>query len=438
MFTKRSNQAIFEHSFLTPFVTALLGARRVGKSTLQQHFAETHPGLRWVFLNMDKLEQREKVKFQGLKNMIEQDVLGKIGSSEKIWVAIDEAQKCPELFEQIKILYDDWKDKGALKFILTGSGFLQLHQFSAESLAGRIEIFYLREFALREAVALQHNIEIPRTSFLKLVCENQDPGQLQQVIETLAPFEGLLKKTLETELVWGGLPEIILLSSESERLNYLSNYLQTYLEKDVRAVKEISDLGLYRRLIDIIAEQTGSLRDDQKIINALKCHRETLSKYRGILEATLTYVDIYPFIGSSLKRIVKSPKGYFVNNGMISYLTGIKTLEILEKTGLIGARFENWFLKELMVFLDGTPDRSEIFYWRTSNAVEVDFIMKRSPYIYPFEVTYSTEKIRSKINHLKTFMREYPKAPFGFYLYNGEFSYDPELRIYFLPAWMID
>ena len=84
-------------------------------------------------------------------------MLLRIGENKKIWILIDEAQKCPSLFDQIKMLYDQFKDKNSIKFILTGSGYLHLHQLSAETLAGRIELFYLREFGLRETLALNDN-----------------------------------------------------------------------------------------------------------------------------------------------------------------------------------------------------------------------------------------------------------------------------------------
>src|SRR5262249_46749797 len=149
----------------------------------------------------------------------------------------------------------------------------------------------------------------------------------------------------------------------------------------------------------ISAEQTGSIRQDKEIVEALGCSRDTLKKYRGFLLATLMYKEVYPFIGRSLKRLVKSPKGYLLNNGLISYLTGIDELSILQKTGLIGHRFENWLLKELQIWLDRDPKRSEIYYWRTSGGIEVDFIVVKKPHIFPFEVTYSKQVQYKKVKN---------------------------------------
>jgi predicted AAA+ superfamily ATPase len=369
--------------------------------------------------------------------MIEESALQKLGGEKKIWVAIDEAQKCPALFDQVKLIYDKYKNQNAIKFILTGSGFLTLHQLSAESLAGRIELNHLREFGLQETAILQTGKKLPMVSLLDIICDHQKPSAILQNLDALLPFRQIFQEALETQLVWGGLPELLLLTNKNERLNYLGNYLQTYLEKDIRAITTITDLNIYQKLMEITANQTSSVRDDTRIINALGCSRDTLKKYRGFLEATLIYREIYPYINSSLKRLVKSPKGYLTNNGLISYLLGIDTLSILEKTGMIGARFENWVLNELQIWLDRDPRKHQIYFWRTSTGTEVDFIVHRPPDVFPFEVTYSNQISTKKLKNLKQFMQQEKNAQTGFYIYKGEYRYDPENNIYFLPAWVL-
>jgi uncharacterized protein len=436
MFTHRINESVIQRSIGSGFITALLGPRRVGKTTLVEHFMKLNPKQHWIFLTMDIRSDRQRVEAGELRALIEELSLQKIGDSPKLWIAIDEAQKCPALFEQIKVMYDDYKDQNVIKFVLTGSGFLSLHQLSSESLAGRIELYHIREFGLNEAAGLLNQTEIPNVSVLDIICDN--PSALtHENLDKNSPYKSILQKVLTTLLIWGGLPEVLISSSEADRLIYLRNYLQTYLEKDIRDVITIADLNLYEKLMDITAAQTGSVREDRRLLDALSCSRETLKKYRGYLEATLVYKEIYPFIGSSLKRLVKSPKGYLTNNGLISLFTGLYHPLLLEKSGQMGARFENWFLNELQIWLDRDPGRSQIYFWRTSAGVEVDFVVEKQPWIFPFEVTYSNLIQPQKVKHLEQFMQEESKAPFGFYIYNGEFKFDQERRIYFLPAWMI-
>lgn len=434
----RSNEAFIYESFERPFISALLGPRRVGKTTLIAYYMNLHAEKKWVLLNMDVLSQRNRVEAEELELMIEQMALQKIGGQKKLWVFIDEAQKCPQLFDQIKIIYDTYKGRDCIKFLLTGSAHLNLHKLTAESLAGRVELLNLREFNLREMTRLLYqDILLPTQNIFDIIFNKKDPQILKEIIDQINPFQKILHESLQQNLVWGGLPEVIEASQEPSRLKYLGDYLQTYLEKDIRAIDSIGDLNMYQNLMKICAEVTGSVRDDKKIMDALHCSRNTLLKYRDYLLATLQYIEIFPFIKSSIKRLVKSPKGYLINNGLISYLTGIHDLALLKSTSLIGHRFENWFLNEIQTWLDTQTENSQICFWRTAAGAEVDFVVTLGRQIIPFEITYASVIERKKINNLKGFMSSCPEASIGVFCYMGPLSYDQENRILYLPAWAL-
>jgi len=336
------------------------------------------------------------------------------------------------------LLYDRYIHQDAIKFILTGSGFLNLHQLVAESLAGRVELFYLREFGIREIMLLQNaDIKLPRAAMLSMLANHFSEQVLMNTAKKLRPFREKLQQALHTQIIWGGLPEVLLKTETSDRRRYLSNYLQTYLERDIRAIENIADINLYQRLMKISAEQTGSIHDDKKIIEALGCARNTLKKYRGVLQATLQYQEIFPFIGNSVKRLVKSPKGYLTNNGLISYLTELETLPVLKSSTHIGYRFENWFLNELLIWLDNETKHHEIYFWRTCSGVEVDFVVTLGQDIYAFEIIYSNAIDKKKVRQLLTFMNDEPNTRLGVYIYNGELQFDIEKNILFLPAWLV-
>jgi uncharacterized protein len=438
MYIIRENEENIFESFQSLFISALLGPRRVGKTFLVEHYVNTFPEKKWVKLNMDKRKERQRIANDELLIMIEELALQKVGGYEKIWVVIDEAQKCPELFDQIKILYDEFKGKNKIKFILTGSAHLNLHQLAAETLAGRVDLLRLREFNLREITRLLNKqISLENKTAFNLIFNSKNIESLHKLHLSIRPFQKLLSQALEQQLIWGGLPEVLEMESEKNRLKYLSNYLQTYLEKDIREVTSIGDLALYENFMKVLAEQTGSLRDDQKVINALQCSRNTIKKYEGFLLASWQYFKVEPYIGNTLKRLVKSPKGYLKNNGLISYFTGIKDLMILNQTGLIGHRFENWFLNELNSYMDSISEFHKVYFWRTHNGQEVDFVVQIGEKIVPFEVTYSTKSQPQKINNLKAFLEEESKADFAVYLYRGPLKFDEKNKILFMPAWMI-
>lgn len=437
MYLLRANESYIFQSFERNLISALLGPRRVGKTTLVDYYRQFNPDRQCAAFNMDKRSERLRIANDELKLMIEEATLSKIGD-KKIWVMIDEAQKCPELFDQIKIIYDTYKDSNKIKFILTGSARLDLHQLTAESLAGRVDLLNLREFNLREIARMQHSdVTIPKETAFNVLFNDDNTLTLETLFEQLRPFNKIFREALETHLIWGGLPEVLQEPDFSYRLKYLADYLQTYLEKDIRAIDSISDIHLYHNLMKICAEQTGSLRDDKKIIEALGCSRNTLQKYRTYLQATLQYSDIYPYINSTAKRLVKSPKGYMSNNGLVSYLTNIHNLSILKMTGLLGHRFENWFLHELCTWQDTLAEQHHIYYWRAASGVEVDFIASCGMQVIPFEITYSTQADNRKINHLISFMKSEPKAKIGVYIYNGSFVKDKKNNIVFLPFWMV-
>jgi uncharacterized protein len=436
-YTTRTQENRLFQAFTSPMITGILGPRRVGKSTLIEHYCAQHPTITHVQFNMDKMLERERIQAGFLEDMILTAVQRHFVPNHRIWVTIDEAQKCPELFEQVKLLYDRYKDQDVIKFILTGSALLELHRLSAESLAGRINLYYLSSFNLKETVHLKHNITLPSTCFDLIQSNEFNEEQWHAYYHSIRPYTSCLKESLNELLIWGGLPEVLVMPNDLERLDYLGNYLQTYLEKDVRAIESITDLPLYRHLMDIIAEQSGSVRDDTRMLQALGCHRDTLSKYRGYLAATLMYQDISPYINSTLKRLVKSPKGYLINNGLISYLSGLHDLTVLTQTGQIGHRLETWFLNELQVWMQQTPGRQSIHYWRTSAGAEVDFVVKKPPYVLPFEVTFSSHIEPKKVNNLLRFLAYEPKATRGYYIYMGDFQWDAVKRIAFIPAWSV-
>jgi len=434
-YISRSQEKRIFQAFSSQMITGILGPRRVGKSTLIAHYFNLYPDMTVVHFNMDKMQDREQIKAGRLEDMILNTIQRHIVPNQRIWVTIDEAQKCPEIFEQIKVLYDHYKDQNAIKFILTGSALLELHRLSAESLAGRIQLYYLSAFNLFETARLTQQTGL-ENSFFDMVEQNtSDQSMWQTYQQQLRPHTTQLKESLDTLLLWGGLPETLAINQENDRLDYLGNYLQTYLEKDVRAIESITDLTLYRHLMDILAAQTGSVRDDSKITQALTCHRDTLHKYRGYLQATLMYQELHPYINSTLKRLIKSPKGYFINNGLISYLTGLHHYPTLVNTGQMGHRLENWFFNELQVWLNRHPGRHSIHYWRTSSGVEVDFIVNKPPVVYPFEITFSKQIEHKKIKNLLKFREYEPKANIGYYIYRGDFHWDSENNIICLPAW---
>lgn len=437
MYAERLIEPSLQVALQSPFVTLLLGPRRTGKSTLIAHYLQTHPTQAYLHMTMDDWHLRKVMDDQRLTAYIEEQLGKRLAAlTDRHLIVIDEAQKCPALFEQIKILYDQCKETGRLKFVLTGSGSLSLHQRAAESLAGRVMVYALHGFALREAMHLRSAILPEGHPFLAML-QGTPAAELDATVLALQPSRVLLEAVLSEQLVWGGFPEVLQLTHPTERITYLANYRQTYLEKDIRALEQVENLKAFDQLVEVIAQQTGSLRSDQHLLEAIDLSRETLKKYRRILEATLLYTEIEPYIGSTLRRIVKAPKAYLADEGLISHCTGLYEVAQLERSGTIGTRFENWVLRSMQTLLTLQPLPCDIRYWRTSGNVEIDFILDFKRQVIPVECKYASQPDHRHTAHLRRFLTLEKKAPFGVVIYRGEFRYDVASHIYYFPAWAL-
>lgn len=276
MYIHRSNEDIIFRSFRSPLITGVMAPPGVGKSTLVNYYVSNHPEEQWVIINMGHHHERLRVKAGELRLLIEEKAKQKFSNKLKIWVVIEDIQKCPQAYGQIQVLYDSYKDQNIIKFILTAANLSLQQQGSSETLAGRIEVFSLDEFNLQETLACTMQTQLLRESIFEVACDDFNFYKLEHRIENFKPQQLSLLNALDTLLVWGGLPKVILSNDKAERINNLANYLQSYIEKDIRPIRTISDINLYHKLLEITAENTGLLREDSKILETLSCSRDTL------------------------------------------------------------------------------------------------------------------------------------------------------------------
>jgi len=437
MFVTRLFQSKIFRAFENSFITLLLGPRRVGKSYLVAQYFKEHPQNHLVSLNLDSLELRLALESGNLESVLENRLGKKLGElSTKLWLVVDEAQKSGALFDQVKLLYDRFKDSGRFKCILTGSGSLSLMEASAESLGGRVFSYELLPFVLEESFRLRNGEQEIARPFSELIL-GSDPKKIEECVLSLQPKQNLLQDCMREQWVWGGFPEVLQSKDSEERKIYLSNYRQTYLEKDIRSLEQVGDLKKFNQLLELLAFQVGSLRQDKKVYDALGISPQTLAKYLSILEATFLYYELPPFIRTPFKRIFKANKSYLVDNGLLSYLRGIYQLDLLQGSDAIGAWFENWTIGSVKSILNSHFSDPRVYFWKTTGHVEVDLILEFENHVIPIEIKYSQKPDRKKTKHLKSFLREENRAKFGMIIYNGPYQYDSEERILYFPAWLL-
>lgn len=284
-------------------------------------------------------------------------------------VIIDEIQYAPDLFPYLKMVIDKDRSKKGL-FLLTGSQSFPLMAGLSESLAGRIAVFTLLSFSCIEQLKTEKTYNI-----------------------------NLLKEFI----LRGGYPELIVDRDMDTSLWY-SSYFQTYLERDIRSLRQIGDLLDFQRFLELLAAVNGKILNLSELSRDLGVAVNTIKAWVSILEASHQIVLIKPYYKNKGKRIVKSPKVYFLDTGFLCYLNGITQIEQILKGTSGGPLFETLVLGQILRSYYNRGEIPRVYWWRTSNGNEVDFIMEREGKIIPIEVKMTSNVRKSLIKGLSLFV----------------------------------
>jgi uncharacterized protein len=365
-----------------PEISLILGPRQAGKTTLMKKLAEelNLKGKKTAWFNLDVIEDKQFFKTQHtLLKQIKQTVGEKKGV-----VFIDEITRIKNAGLFLKGLYDL---KTNYKFIVSGSGSLELKTNVVEPLTGRKRIFHCLPLSFDEFAGFKL-----KTSFAKLKNElKQNPFQTQRLSSEY--------------FTYGGYPRIALAQTHQEKLDLLTEIYTSYLEKDIRLLIKVEKETAFNNLVKMLASQVGSLVNYSELANSLGINQKTIKKYLYFLEKTFVIKLIKPFYTNVRKELTKSPKIYFVDLGMLSLAQGI----VPQKQNQIkGSVFENaCLLKLLRLNLLKEP-----LFWRTQTGAEVDFIIfsPKTGKPIPIEAKLSAAGI-SKSFH--SFFKKYrPKTAF--------------------------
>ena len=266
-------------------------------------------------------------------------------------VIIDEVQYAPGLFSFLKVTIDKNPTKKG-QFLLTGSQSFPLMARVGESLAGRIAVFNLLSFSFNERLKIKKEFNLD-----------------------------VLKKMV----FMGGFPELTV-NKKMEPKFWFSAYLQTYLERDIRQLRQIGDLTDFQRFLELLAAFNGGVLNLSGLSGDLGVAVNTIKGWISVLEACNQIVLIKPFYKNKGKRIIKSPKVYFLDTGFLCYLNGITTKEQIFKGPLAGQLLESAIIGETIRDFYNRGEVPRVFWWRTSSGQEIDFIVERKGKIIPIEV----------------------------------------------------
>lgn len=291
----------------------LTGPRRAGKTHLLRHlFAKAS----YFLLEDPDVVARLRADPQGFLDAVKTPAI------------LDEIQNVPEVFAYVRTRIDRQpRSKG--QWILTGSQEAPLMQGVSESMAGRAAVLQLMPLSHRESS--------------------------------------------KVSILSGGYPEVV--AARAKARLWFSSYVQTYLERDVRAVTAVKDLGTFRRFLGLLASRHGQMLNRTDVAGPLGVTVPTISQWLNVLETTAQILIVPPYFENFGKRLVKTPKIYFADSGVACHLLGIDSIAELEKSPFHGALFEGFMAAEIIKAQINFGRQRELYYFRDEQGLEVDFVI---------------------------------------------------------------
>ena len=314
-----------------PIVT-VLGPRQAGKTTLVQHELPDY-----AYVSLEDPDER-MLAAEDPRAFLRRYPGNTI---------FDEVQCVPELLSYLQGIVDKEQKNG--RFVLTGSHQLELRAAVAQSLAGRTGLLHLLPLSIEE---------------------------LRQA--------GLTFDGFEDYVVHGFLPRV---HSQNQRpFRAYANYYQTYIERDVRQLIELKDVSLFEKFIKLLAGRVGQLMDYQALSNAVGVSAKTIKQWLSVLEASYVVVKLPPYFENFGKRVVKSPKYFFTDVGLLAYLLGLETPSQVLRDPLLGSIFENLVVIEVLKQRYNSGYDANLYFFRDSNGSEIDLLCKTSNGLVGIEI----------------------------------------------------
>lgn len=334
-------------------VIVVTGPRQTGKTTLCRHLFSDYK-----YYNLEDV---------ALRNAIADDPKGFLnGCGDR--VIIDEVQNIPDLFSYIQVVVDADENR---RFALTGSNNFSLMESITQSLAGRAALFTLLPFALNEL-----------------------SGEYQSAQTDEILFRGLYPGTTIRRMP----PEM-----------FFRNYYSTYMDRDVRQIKQITDLPKFQHLMRLVAGRVGSECNGSALANETGISSPTVKSWLGVMQTSYLLTVLPPYYQNISKRLIKTPKVYFIDTGLLCYLLGITSAEQLKTHPLRGAVFENLIVVEMLKDRFNRGKDSNLFFYRESSGREVDVVQTEADKFRIWEVksakTFNTD-FRKNLDYFKSIFGE--------------------------------
>lgn len=346
-------------------VVSVTGPHQSGKTTLVRYLFPNH-----TYVNLESIADLDVIK---------EDPVGFIASIKK-GVIIDEVQKFPELLSYIQVSIDNEYKAG--KFVITGSQNLLLSEKINQSLAGRVGILKLLPFTIQE---LKTSNMLPK-NYLDVILKGFYPGVYDK------------KRT----------PNI-----------YYANYINTYVERDVRSIKNIGNLASFNRFLQLLAGRVGQILNLSELGGLLGVNYKTVASWLSVLEASYIVLILEPYYKNFGKRIIKAPKVYFTDVGLAAHLLRLDSTNELKNHFSLGGLFENMVILDIYKRKLNSLSTSKLYYFRDSSGSEVDLLIDKGSELLPIEIKASATFNSEYLKNIKYF-NELSEGSLGYFIYSGE------------------
>ena len=339
-------------------VVLLSGPRQVGKTTMLKKLME---GTERSYVSLDDLQERELAR-------TDPELFLQL---HKPPILIDEVQYAPELFPYIKLIVDKEQTKG--DFWLTGSEVFSLMRGVQESLAGRVALLSLSSLSQTEVYGGEEEIfTLDQESLF-----SRKKGR--KSVDASEVFQRIFK---------GSMPAIVSGGISSPGIFY-SSYLSTYIERDVKSLSDTIDSLKFLRFITALAARCSQMLNISELARDAELNQKQVKDWLRILETLGILFYLYPYSNNLLKRLVKTPKVYFYDTGLVAYLTKWSSPETLASGAMSGAILENYVVSEIRKTYLNSGKEAFMYYYRDKDAKEIDLVLEQDGELHPIEIKKS-------------------------------------------------
>lgn len=385
MYLQRNYTLIAERYLKSFPVLCVIGPRQAGKTSFVKSLCPD-----WQYYDLERQNDYDFIT-RDFSLFFEQNPSN---------IIIDEAQESPQLFKELRGVVDSKRDlKG--RFILTGSSSPELIANLYDSLAGRIGIIELDTLKANEFY------QQPLSTFYELF-NNEYPKNEIEITPT-----NISNADMRHCWLYGGYPEPLLSDDQGFYRDWMDNYFSTYINRDIAKLFPRLNKISYQKFVNILSSVSGSIINKADIARAIEIGEKSVGEYLQIAEQTFIWRNIIYDTSSTIKSIVKKPKGYIADSGLQHYLLQIKSMEDLLRSISAGKSFESFVIEEIIkgVTAYGT-NNVKYYYYRTAKGSEVDLVITTPAGRFPIEIKMATNTPLRQLASLTKYINDY-NLPYG-------------------------